>query len=43
MLGVSHATFHRITKEPRQKLKNLLDKSANAHTSLGLGQLFDEI
>lgn len=43
MLGVSLATFHRITKEPRQKLVNLLNKSAKTQTTLGFAQYFDEI
>ncbi len=43
ILGVSHATLHRITKEPRQKLVKLLQPSPNTQTTLGFAKFFDEI
>ncbi len=42
MLGISRATLHRITTEPRQKLATLANAPANAKTTLGIGKFFDE-
>lgn len=43
LLGISHATLHRITNQPRQKLKKLLQPSPNTQTTLDFANFFDEI
>lgn len=42
MLGISRATLHRITTEPRQKLATLANAPANTKTTLGIDRFFDE-